>query len=502
VDGPELGPKPPDLASGEPDVLDSAEAGQAAVRGSVLRTAGYVAGLALSLASAPLLIRHLGPTRFAQYVTVISLVTIVASLTEGGLNSIALREYAARRGAERATVMRDLIGVRLTLSLAGGLLAVVVAAAFGYSHPLILGTAVAVSGQMLQVFQTLLGTSLQGEMRFGWITGLELVRQAVSVALIVALVLGGAGLIPFFIVPVAAGLATLAITLQITRGLIPLRPAFHASRWMPLLRDTLPFAAAIAVSVLYFRVAVLAMSLLASSVQTGYFAASFRVIEVLVGVPSLIAGTAFPIIARAASQGDEERLHYAAGRLIEATFVLGTFLSLSLALGAKPVIDVIGGSEFARSVPVLRIQGLALIATCVAAAAGYVLLALRQHRAILLANALALAVAVIASLALIPPLHAQGGAVAVVLAELTLAGTLVVMLLRARPRLFGVFVRRPAAILAMGGAASAVALIPGPPAVASTVLGMLAFIALLTITGYLPPELAELVRNRRRSPRV
>jgi O-antigen/teichoic acid export membrane protein len=487
----------PDVPAEEPDVLDSAEAGQAAVRGSVLRTVGYVAGLGLSLASAPLLIRHLGPTRFAQYVTVISLVTIVASLTEGGLNSIALREYAARRGAERAGVMRDLIGVRLTLSLAGGLLAVGVAAAFGYAHPLILGTAVAVSGQMLQVFQTLLGTSLQGELRFGWITGLELVRQAVSVALIVALVLGGAGLVPFFVVPVAAGLATLAITLRITRGLIPLRPAFHASRWMPLLRDTLPFAAAIAVSVLYFRVAVLAMSLLTSSVQTGYFAASFRVIEVLVGVPSLIAGTAFPIIARAASQGDEERLHYAAGRLLEATFVLGTFLSLALALGAKPVIDVLGGSQFARSVPVLRIQGLALMATCVAAAAGYVLLALRRHRAILLANALALAVAVIASLALIPPLHAQGGAVAVVLAELTLAATLLTTLIRARPRLFGVFVRRPAAILAMGGAASAVALIPWLPAVATTLLGVLVFFALLTLTGYLPPELAELVRNRR-----
>jgi O-antigen/teichoic acid export membrane protein len=490
----------PDAQPPEVDVLDSAEAGQAAVRGSALRTSGYVAGLALSVASAPLLLRHLGAVRFAHYVTVISLVTIVASLTEGGLNSIALREYAAHRGAERAGVMRDLIGVRLILSLIGGLLAVLVAVAFGYAHPLILGTAVAVSGQMLQVFQTLLGTSLQGEMRFGWITVLELVRQAVSVALIVALVLSGAGLLPFFAVPIGAGLATLAITLRITRRLIPLRPAFHASRWMPLLRDTLPFAAAIAVSVLYFRVAVLAMSLLSSSVQTGYFAASFRVIEVLVGVPSLIAGTAFPILARAASQGDEERLHYAAGRLVEATFVLGTFLSLSLALGAKPVIDVLGGAEFAHSVPVLRIQGIALMATCVAAAAGYVLLALHRHRAILLANALALAVAVVASLALIPPLHAQGGAVAVVLAELALAGTLVTMLLRARPGLVGVFVRRPLAILAIGGVSSAVALLPGPPAVAKVLLGWIVFGALLTLTGYLPPEIAELVRSRRRSP--
>ncbi len=488
-----------DTRADEPDVLDSARAGQEAVRGSVLRTAGFVAGLALSLVSAPLLIRHLGKEGFAHYLVVISLVTIVASITEGGLNSIALREYAARRGSARASVMRDLIGIRLSLSLAGGLLAVAVAALFGYEHVLILGSAVAVTGQMLQVFQTLLGTSLQGEMRFGWITSLELVRQTVSVVLIVALVLAGASLLPFFGVSVVAGLATLSITLRITRRLIPLRPAFHTSRWMPLLRDTLPFAAAIAVSVLYFRVAVLAMSLLASVAQTGYFAASFRVIEVLVGVPSLIAGAAFPILARAAARRDEERLHYAAGRVLEATLVLGTFLSLSLALGAKPIIAVVGGAEFSPSVPVLRIQGLALMATCIAVSCGYVLLALHQHRAILLANAAALVAAIVLSILLIPPLQADGGAIAVVLAEFTLAVTLVIMLLRVRPNLRRAFVRRPLAIIAMGAAASAVALIPGLPAVAAVVLGALVFGGLLALTGYFPPEIGELLRQRRRS---
>jgi len=480
-------------------VLDSARAGQEAVRGSVLRTAGYVAGLGLSLISAPLLIRHLGKEGFAHYLVVISLVTIVASVTEGGLNSIALREYAARKGADRAGVMRDLIGIRLTLSLAGGLLAVAVAALFGYEDTLILGTAIAVTGQMLQVFQTLLGTSLQGEMRFGWITGLELVRQTVSVALIVTLVLVGAELLPFFAVPVVAGLATLSITLRITRRLIPLRPSFHFARWMPLLRDSLPFAAAIAVSVVYFRVALLAMSLLASVAQTGYFAASFRVIEVLVGVPSLIAGAAFPILARAAAQGDEERLRYAAGRLLEGTLVLGTLLSLCLALGAKPVIAVVGGAEFAPSVPVLRIQGLALMATCIAVSCGYVLLALHRHRAILLANAAALVASIVLSVVLIPPLQADGGAIAVVLTEFTLAIMLVVMLLRARPSLRATFVRRPLAIIAMGAAASAVALIPGLPAVATTALGALAFAGLLRLTGYFPPEVGELVRQRGRS---
>jgi O-antigen/teichoic acid export membrane protein len=491
-----------EVVPGEPelsDMLDSSQAGSAAVRGSALRSGGYVAGLALSLVSAPLLTRHLGTVGFGQYVAVISLVTIVAGLTEGGLNSIAVREYVARRGPAREAVMRDLIGIRLALSIVAGLIAVGLAAAFGWGHTLVLGTAVAVSGQMLQVFQTLLGTSLQGEMRFGWITALELVRQSVSVVLIVALVVAGAGLLPFFVIPVAAGVATLSLTLRVARRLIPLRPAYHPERWVPLMRDTLPFAAAIAVSVLYFRVGVIAMSLLASSVQTGYFAASFRVIEVLVGVPSLIAGTAFPILARAAAQHDYQRLHYAAGRLVEGTLVMGTFLSLVLALGAKPVIDVLGGAAFSGSISVLRIQGLALMATCVAVASGFVLLALRKHRSILLANAASLTVSVVLSVVLIPTLRAQGAAIAVVLAEFSLAGALVTMLVRARPDLRRSLLMRPLAIVAMGGAASSVALIPDLSPLVTTALGAVTFIALLVITGYMPPEIRELARERRRS---
>ncbi|MCW3056723.1 MAG: oligosaccharide flippase family protein [Solirubrobacterales bacterium] len=488
-----------ETAESEPvDLLDSSQAGSAAVRGSVLRSGGYVAGLGLSLISAPLLTRHLGTVGFGEYVAVISLVTIVAGLTEGGLNSIAVREYVARRGPERASVMRDLIGIRLALSVVAGLVAVGLAAAFGYRHTLVLGTEVAVAGQLLQVFETLLGTSLQGEMRFGWITALELVRQTVTVALIVVLVLAGAGLLPFFAIPVAAGIATLSLTLRVTRRLIPLRPAFHFARWWPLLRDTLPFAAAIAVSVLYFRVGVIAMSLIASSVQTGYFAASFRVIEVLVGVPSLIAGTAFPILARAAAQNDDERLHYAAGRLVEGTMVLGTFLSLLLVLGARPVIDVLGGAAFSGSIPVLRIQGLALMATCVAVASGFVLLALHRHRAILLANGVSLVVSVVLSVALIPTMRAQGAAIAVVFAEFSLAATLVVTLVRLRPALLRAFVLRPLVILTMGAAACGVALIPGLGPVVKTALGAFAFIGLLMISGYMPPEIRELWGNLRR----
>jgi len=61
-----------------PTVLDTPDAGPAAIRGAGLRVVSYGAGTLLSVGSAALLFRHLGVSDSGRYVTVLSLVTIVA----------------------------------------------------------------------------------------------------------------------------------------------------------------------------------------------------------------------------------------------------------------------------------------------------------------------------------------------------------------------------------------------------------------------------------------
>ena len=92
------------------------------------------------------------------------------------------------------------------------------------------------------------------------------------------------------------------------------------------------------------------MSLVATATQTGYFSASFRIVEVIIAVPSLIAGAAFPILARAA-ETDRVRLAYALQRLFEAGVILGGWTAISVVLGAQVGIDVLGGEDYQPAVP-------------------------------------------------------------------------------------------------------------------------------------------------------
>ena len=74
-------------------------------RGGAMLSGAYGGGILLSLISAPLLIRHLGQVEYGHYITVLALVTIVGGLSEGGVNAIALRNYASHSGAERSRLM-------------------------------------------------------------------------------------------------------------------------------------------------------------------------------------------------------------------------------------------------------------------------------------------------------------------------------------------------------------------------------------------------------------
>jgi O-antigen/teichoic acid export membrane protein len=475
------------------DALDRPAAGGRALRGGTARTVGFLVGMGALAATAPLVVRHLGLVEFGRYVTILTIVTLAAGLTELGINQFALRELAAQHDpVERDRVLRLLHGLRLLSGIVTVGVGAAVCALAGYGGALLLGAALAALGLLIGGVQALFGTALQADLRLGALAFVEAGRQVLSALLLVLLVLAGAGVVPFLAVQVPAAGLTLIVVVRLVRGRFPLRPAFRLSESWPLVRETLAFAAAVALSVVYFRIATAAMPFLSTDVETGYFATSYRVIEILSAFPPLLIGAAFPILARAATT-DSARFEAATRRILELALQAGLATGLAVALAAPAIVYVLVG----RSVPpvedALRIQSAALACTFVAFAAGYALLSLKRYGGLLLANAIALTV-VLAGLALIPSLGADGAALAASCAEVALAVSALVVLYRARPdaaRMRGV----PITVLALV-AAGGLALVTGLPALAAMTLALVVFGGVLAVAGHFPAELRELLPRR------
>jgi O-antigen/teichoic acid export membrane protein len=425
---------------------------------------------------------------------VVSLVAVVAGVTEAGLGSVAVREYAALPLDERRRFMRNILGTRIVLTSAGVAAALVFAVLAAYASDMVVGTALAGLGLLLGVVQGTYMVPWGAGLRLGWMTLTDLLRSLLTTMLVVVLVVAGAGIVPFLAAPAPIAALMAVLTVVLVRGQMPLVPAFHPSRWWPVLRGLAPLAAATALWALYFRMAIIAMSLAASELETGYFSASYRIIEALAGIPALLVGVTFPILARAA-RADPERMRYALQRILEIALMGGVLMTLGTALGAGFAMAVIGGADAAAATPVLRIQSIYLTAVFLNMVVQTALLALRMHREMLLSALISLVAVVILLAALVPPYADEGAAVAVVIAESGLAAVEGWFLWRAhkylRPKL-GVM-PRVAAAAALGLAAG---LLADSHDVVSAAVATVVYVAALGIMRAIPPELMAALQRR------
>jgi O-antigen/teichoic acid export membrane protein len=471
-------------------MLDAPTAGGKVIRGSVLRVGGYVAGVLVGVVAASLMIRHLGVVDWGRYVTVTSLIAIVGGLSEAGLATIGAREYATRAGRDRELLLRNLLGLRLTIAVVGVVGALVFAVAAGYRTSLVVGTALAGVALLITVTQQMYTVPLGIALRIGLVSALDFARQVLLLVGVAILVGVGAGLLPFLALGVPISIVLLLLTVPLVRGTMPLRPGFDRAAWKEVIQVTVAYSAASAVASVYTSLTVILTSLLGTASELGFYGASFRVFSVLTALPLLVVGAAFPIVARAAGGNDDERLGYAMQRLFEVAIVFGSWMTLATVLGADFAIRVVAGDKFLPAVAVLQIQGAALIGTFVTVTWGTGLLALHRHRTLLVANLIGLGTSGVLTAALVPSYGAKGAAIATVGGELVLAAIYSLSILGADRRLRVELQVVPKAAVA-AGAAVLLWIFSGLGGIALAAAGSVVYFVVLALLRGIPNELHE-----------
>ena len=453
----------------------------------------------LSLASVPFMTRHLGEVDYGYYVTVTSVLFILGGITEAGLTNLGTREYAVRHGEDRATFLRDLVGLRLTLTITGITFAVALTAVTGANSSVVAGVGIMGVGMLLTLTQQTYGVSLSAQLRLGWVSVLELIRQA-------TLSLSTIGLVIARREPDAVLLRQRHERLRDARG----HAARAAQRGRPAARvrpgaleGDPPRGPALRAG----------RGRRAHLLPPRDHPAELRRQRrgdrhLLGGVPGRrdrrrrsrgsLVSSAFPILARAAGQDDTARLRYGLGKLFDVAIVFGVLISLSIIIGAQFAIDVIAGEDFQESVGVLELQALCLITTFVVAVWSFALLSLKRYRELLVVNAMATATSAGLTLFFVRGLDlgAEGAALATFGAELVLAGGYLVRsrapIGRLAPSFSGI-----ARILPGAAAMIAIWLALDLHPVIEVALATIAYVGLAFAMRAVPEELVNAVRDRR-----
>ena len=300
----------------------------------------------------------------------------------------------------------------------------------GYPGVVVAGTAVAGVGILLLNTQSTLMMPLSVELRLGAITLLETLRHAFTLVGVALLVLAGASLMPFFGVQVAVGASVLLLTPLFVARVAGMRPTIERATARKLLRESLPIAVALAMNVVYLRLLVVLVSMQTDERETGLFATSFRIFEMLLGIPTLILAVALPLLAVAGAE-DRDRLRYALQRMTETAVAASLLLVLVTFVLAEPAILLLGDEQYRDAAPILRVQVFALLGVFVGQVFTLGLISLRRQRDVAIANGVALAAVIVLGIVLVRGYEGIGGAVAAVATEALLALLLLGFLARA-----------------------------------------------------------------------
>ena len=488
------------------DVLAGPDVRERVVRGGLQRAVGFGGVNLITAAAAVLLLRHLGVANFGRYGTVMALLTIVQGVSDAGLGMTGSRELSMRDTvAARRELLAHLIGLRIVLSAAGILFAIVFAFAAGYTRTMVVGTAVAGAGIFVLSVQGSLLLPLSVELQNLKLAFNDVLRQLVLAGCFVVLSLAGATLLPFFAAQLVAALVVLLVTPLMLRREHLVRPRWVAAQLRVLGAATLPLAIFGTLTVIYFRLLVILMSVLEpSALQVGYYVTAERVIEIFLGLPVVLLGVVLPVLS-ISSRDDRGRLQYVCFRMTQTMALLGVLLALIIGTGARPIILVLGGEQYLHAATVLGIQGIALITVFVTSAWTTTLIGMRRTRELAFCAAIGVTAVGVFGAVLIPIWHAQGAAVAAVLADVVFCGSVFVPVRRAGAAdafRAGPFVR--IATSALVGVA--IAVVSPLPAAVNCALAAAAYLVLVALSGAIPPELTDrvgallrLLRRRRDS---
>ncbi|MEO6456974.1 MAG: flippase [Chloroflexia bacterium] len=238
---------------------------------------------------------------------------------------------------------------------------------------------------------------------------------------------------------VAVGLALLVGYRRLSRYVRPLW-RLDISYWRRSFRQPTAVGIGVIFSIISFRVDNLIIPPLAGREALGDYNLAYKLFEPSLIVPSVLLAALFPLLSQAAggSTGDASQARDQArelkplvGQTISILFWFGALATLTLALLAVPIVNLLYGEQYVASGPLLQILALSCLPMYLNYGLTHMLIAMDRPQLYAFFTLGALVVNVASNMVLIPLMGVQGAAFATLGTEMAL----LVMCAIAVPRL-------------------------------------------------------------------
>lgn len=191
------------------------------------------------------------------------------------------------------------------------------------------------------------------------------------------------------------------------RNIVEVFTKISTKEWFAFLKSTLPFVGVALIALLYQRVDILILAEFLSDGDVGQYSTAYRVFEILILLPSMIATAAFPIMTQS-QKLDRKVYQNIAGKSIQYSLVALLPIIIGAFFLGQSVIEIIFGEQFRPAGILLKILVWGLLSQAINNTLGRGIIAYHHEKSLIIIGFLSLAVNITLNIILIPKIGVIG----------------------------------------------------------------------------------------------
>jgi O-antigen/teichoic acid export membrane protein len=299
------------------------------------------------------LARYLGTEGFGKYSFVFAYLAFFNIITDLGLQQILVREMA-RGPSNTPALIGNAYVIRLLLTAFAVVLAIIIITLLPYPADTTLYIYIASFTLLFISFSDFYATIFQANLAMEYNVIAKLAFKFVSAGLILWIIFSHGTLAQVMVVLVfSEGIKTL-ISYLFSRKFVRPRFTIDFGLWGYLLKECLPLALTGVITIIYYRIDVVMLSMMRGDGAVGIYSAAYRLCEPFSLIPFALMMSLFPLMSMYFKESDE-RLVKACGLAIKYILIMMLPIVVGVTSIADRVILLVYGAEFASSTIALQI---------------------------------------------------------------------------------------------------------------------------------------------------
>lgn len=357
--------------------------------------------------------RRFGAAQFGEYMFVMTYVMYFAFIADAGLGRYLIRD-ASREPGRVHEFLAKVGALRLVLALAVYALLLIIALITRADGERLAFIAIAGTGLFCGAISGALASIFNARERMHISATFSVLSTLTTALFVLAALAAGLGLPGVFVGAALANLPPLLYLLLLWRrdeGMP--RLAVDLAFWRTALRRSFPYALLGVIGLVYFRMDSLLLTWIKGTEANGIYTAAYRLLDAATDLPGVIVAAMFPTLSRlhVESKAKVRTTYLGAMALLAA---LGVPVLVVMLVFADPIVTLLYGDDFARSVVVLRILAVAVFLIFIDTANTMVLYAGENLRPVVILSAVSMGANIALCLLLIPRYAERGAAFATV----------------------------------------------------------------------------------------